>query len=314
MNQGGAIETRVLGRTGYETTVLGYGAMALDQKRMGPRGLGVTDEQAGLVLNAVLDQGINLIDTSPDYGRSEEFIGRFISHRRDDYFLATKCGCRVDPALPEGQGHVYTPANIRAAVEQSLRRMNTEVLDAVQFHGAPPDDLEDDAIATLLDLRRQGKLRFIGVSSTLPRLAHHIELGIFDVFQIPYSAVTREHEGAISDAARSGAGTLIRGGVARGGPSDKDWGQRLIDTKVEDPKSVWEAAKLDELLDGATAMEFILRYTLSHPDLHTTIVGTGKVEHLSQNVAAAKKGPLPADVYAEARRRLEAAGPRQVAV
>lgn len=310
MNNNG-IATRTLGRTGYETTVLGYGAMALDQERMGPRGLGVTDEQAGRVLNAVLDSGINLIDTSPDYGRSEEFIGQYIAHRRDEYFLATKAGCRVESVVGAGQGHVYTPENIRAAVEQSLRRMKTDHLDAVQFHGSPSDAEESDAIATLLDLRRQGKIRFIGASTTLPQLAHHIGLGIFDVFQIPYSAVTREHESAISDAARSGAGTLIRGGVARGGPSDKDWNQRLIDTSVTDPKAVWEAANLDELLDGATQMEFILRYTLSHPDLHTTIVGTGKVEHLEQNLESAKKGPLPPDVYAEARRRLEAAGPLQ---
>jgi aryl-alcohol dehydrogenase-like predicted oxidoreductase len=295
----------VLGRTGLEVSVLGYGAMALDRERMAPRGLDVGPEQAGEILNAVLDAGINFIDTAPDYGTSEDFIGRHIAHRRGEYFLASKCGCRIEEVVGTGQGHVFTPGNIRAGVERSLRRMQTDYLDAVQLHGSPSEEEENAAIATLLELKAEGKVRFIGASTTLPRLAHHIELGVFDVFQIPYSAVQREHEDAITDAAKGGAGTIIRGGVARGGPAEeKAWGQRLVDTSA-DPKAIWDAARLDDLLGAMSPVEFVLRFTLSHPDLHTTIVGTGKVEHMQQNVEAAAKGPLPANVYLEAKRRLD---------
>src|SRR5690606_23394389 len=148
--------------------------------------------QANEVLNAVLDAGINCIDTSPDYGPSEEMIGQSIANRRDEYFLATKCGC---PVTVE-QGHVYTRENIEAAVEQSLRRMRTDYLDLVQFHGSPSREAleEHDAIGVLRDMQQQGKVRFIGMSSTLPNLADHIEMDVFDEFQIPYSAVQREHE------------------------------------------------------------------------------------------------------------------------
>src|SRR5438132_134558 len=203
MKDGSVLEKWTLGRTGLQVTRLGYGAMALDQERMAPRGLTISDEQSGEVLNAILDAGINFIDTAPDYGASEELIGRFIANRRSEYFIATKCGCPVAaPRSAGGGGHVYTPENIRAAVEQSLSRMKTDHLDAVQFHGSPSEAEEAEAIATLLELKKEGKVRFMGVSSTLPRLAHHIVLNVFDVFQIPYSAVQREHEGAISDAAR----------------------------------------------------------------------------------------------------------------
>src|SRR5580692_10612546 len=89
------IETRPLGRTGTDVTILGYGAMEL---RGAPRGPIVDEAQAGQVLNAVLDGGINLIDTSPDYGNSEELIGRYIGHRREEFFLASKCGCPLDQA------------------------------------------------------------------------------------------------------------------------------------------------------------------------------------------------------------------------
>src|SRR5271163_4230560 len=98
---------RRLGRTGLEVTTLGYGAMEL---RGAPRGPEVSDETAERVLNAVLDAGINFIDTSIDYGRSEELIGRFIPHRRGEYFLASKCGCV--PGAGMGAEHIHTAANI----------------------------------------------------------------------------------------------------------------------------------------------------------------------------------------------------------
>ena len=70
--------------------------------------------------------------------------------------------------------------------------------------------------------------------------------------------------------------------------------------------SLESARGTDDLLDGGDKTEFILRFTLSHPDMHTTIVGTANPDHLAANVAAARKGPLSADVYAEAKRRLSA--------
>ena len=84
------LEKRALGRTGADVTVLGYGAMELRGKPGGPA---IDDAEAGRLLNAVIDGGINLIDTSIDYGRSEQLIGRYLAHRRDEYFLASKCGC-----------------------------------------------------------------------------------------------------------------------------------------------------------------------------------------------------------------------------
>ena len=102
----------LLGRTGLEVTTLGFGAMELRGPARGvPAG---SDAEAERVLNAVLDAGINFIDTSPDYGLSEERIGKYIAHRRGEYYLASKCGC----AVSEGAAgeHVLTAANVRAGV------------------------------------------------------------------------------------------------------------------------------------------------------------------------------------------------------
>jgi len=312
------LPTRTLGRTGLEVTTLGYGAMEL---RGGSRGPELSDEQADRMLNAVLDAGINLIDTSPDYGLSEERIGKYIAHRRDDFVLTSKCGClvAVEPT-PDGPRHVFTPENIRAGVEQSLQRMKTDHIDVVQFHGSPSRaELEEHgAVEALQDLQREGKVRYLGMSGTTPNLADQIAMGVFDVFQIPYSLLQREHETLVGDAAEAGAGTLVRGGAARGTPSDdKPWtrdGAAMRPGFVDpfaDGESRWESAKLDELAGEMGRMAFTLRFTLTHPGLSTTIVGTSNPDHLRANVEVAAAGPLPDDVYAEAMRRLEAVGAAQ---
>jgi aryl-alcohol dehydrogenase-like predicted oxidoreductase len=311
------IPTRVLGRTGVEVSVLGYGAMELRGQLSGSasqlNGPAITDEDAGRLLNELLDAGVNLIDTSVDYGRSEELIGRHLGPRRSEFSLASKCGCPL--SLPPGESmmgtHDYSAANVRAGVEQSLRRLRTDYLDLVQVHLSPPrSEMEaGGTIEALQSLRAEGKVRFIGMSGTLPNLPDHIDMGVFDVFQIPYSALQPEHDELISRAADAGAGVLIRGGVARGTASqDKNWTVQPLSSSGPAAQDRWEAAKLDELLDdGMNRHEFILRFTLSHPGVSSAIVGTSKPEHLRSNVEMASRGPLPQDLYAEARRRLAAA-------
>jgi aryl-alcohol dehydrogenase-like predicted oxidoreductase len=302
-----SLPTRQLGSTGVEISALGYGAMEL---RGPPRGPALEDDDAGRLLNAVLDGGITLIDTSIDYGRSEELIGRHLADRRDEYFLASKCGCLLEqpPDATPPFRHDFSAVNVRAGVEQSLRRLRTDRLDLVQVHMSPSRARldADGTIEEMIVLRDEGKVRFLGMSGMLPELPEHIEMGVFDVFQIPYSAVQRAHEELISQAAAAGAGVLIRGGAARGGAAeDKGWtAAPPIGVAAEEAQERWESAQIDELLDGMSRIEFVLRFTLSHPGLSSTIVGTSSPAHLASNLAVAAKGPLPPDLYEEAKRRL----------
>jgi aryl-alcohol dehydrogenase-like predicted oxidoreductase len=293
---------KTLGRTGLEVTQLGYGSMGL----RGPKTWGVRvvgDEEADRFLNAVLDAGINFIDTSPDYGISEQRIGNSISSRRKEFSLATKCGCVTTQHTDHLEiTHTWKKDIIQGNLEASLDRLKTDHIDVLQFHGGDAETLEREGlIDLLLGFRDQGLIRFLGVSSSLPHLPGLISLGVFDTFQIPYSCLARGHHDLITQAAETGAGIILRGGIAHGGP----------DAEIERPalNDVWARANLDELLPaGMKRAELILRYTLSHPHCHTTIVGTSNPEHLQENLAAAALGPLPQDLYQQMSDQIQTLG------
>ncbi len=226
--------------------------------------------------------------------------------------MATKCGCPIDVSkfspsertrfgVPLPRLHDYSRENIIKACEQSLRRMRTDYLDVLQLHFSPTRDVleQEGAIQTLQDLRREGKIRFLGCSSILPNVTDHIKMGVFDVLQIPYSALQPEHEATVAAAAKAGVGTVIRGGVARGGPGEGQGSANLWE--------LWEKASMDELLQGMSATEFMLRFTITNPDVHTTVIGTLNPAHLQENVTSVLKGPLPTSLYNEAKQRLAAA-------
>jgi aryl-alcohol dehydrogenase-like predicted oxidoreductase len=296
------MERRTLGRTGLSATVLGYGAMAIRQQPISSSS-DASENPGGVLLNQLLDAGINFIDTAPDYGHSEEIIGQSIAHRRDEYLLASKCGCNIPrDDNPDAPRHIWTAERLRANIELSLKRMKTDYLDFWQLHNPDPDAVrEGELLGVMEQMRDAGKVRHIGISSTLPHIPVYLAWGVFASFQIPYSALERQHERAITAAAGCGAATIIRGGVAKGEPG--------TDRSTSDRWKFWDAAGLDELRDpDESRSAFLLRFTITHPHVHTTIVGTSNPEHLAENLKAAAKGPLPADVYEQARRRLDAAG------
>ena len=278
--------TAVLGRTGIEVTRLGYGAG--HRKPM-------TEEENQAMVRRVVDSGITLIDTANDYGNSEEMIGLAIPDRYSEVTVSTKCGCSPN-------GHFWTRDNLFRGLEESLERLQTDCIDIMQTHGGSVREFEENgAVDTLLEMREQGLVNWIGTSTNLPDLPTLIEWDVFDIFQLPYSALDRTHEEWLTKAAESGAGVLIRGGVALGEPgvgkgSVSEW-------------QAFEDAGLDELREeGESRTAFILRFVANHPSAHCNLVGTTSPAHLQENIDAMQRGPLPDDVYAEATRRLDSVG------
>ena len=278
MSQG--LPTAILGRTGLQVTRLGYGAG--HRKPM-------NDDQRRAILTAVLDSGINFIDTALSYGNSEELIGRYLSDRRSEFYLATK-------------GHTWTREELFQGLYESLRRLKADYVDVMQLHNPTVEECEQgNVVEALQEMRQQGKVRWIGVSTTLPHLPIYLDWGVFDTFQIPYSALERDHENLITRAADAGIGIINRGGAALGEPG--------VGVGKPEVWRVFEEAGLDELRrEGESRTAFVLRFTLTHPHTNSIIVGTTNPEHLQENVRAVLRGPLPLDVHAEAVRRLAAVG------
>ena len=292
------LPTATLGRTGLEVTRLGYGAA--HRKPM-------DDPQRETILNAVLDAGINYIDTADCYGNSEELIGRYLSSRRSEFYLATKCGGTLteDTWIKIGRKveHHYDRKSAFDGLHRSLKRLKSDYVDVMQPHNPTVETAVDaDLVDSLIEMRDQGKVRWIGMSTTLPHLPTYMEWGVFDVFQIPYSVLERDHEGWITKAAEAGIGIVVRGGVAHGEPG----------VGIGEMTNRWEKfdeAGLDDLRDeGESRTSFILRHTLTHPHSDTNIVGTTNPDHLGENAEAIKRGVLSPDVYAEVDRRMTEVG------
>lgn len=292
------MEKRTFGATGMNVTTLGYGAMELRH---------VDEAQAERLLNGVLDAGINFIDTSPDYGPSEDLIGKCIAHRRDEYFLATKCGCNVPPhGGDDVPRHIWTGAQVRHNIEHSLRRLKTDYVDVWQVHSAEPDELaQSDVLETMLKVKEEGKVRHIAVSMSGRAEGHGYgqlrpyldgDWDAFEAIQVWYSALTRASEKAMTEAANRGKGMIIRGVVRR------------IDPYASLEDFATKTGLRDLYPRNENAAQFLLRFALSHPALHTTIIGTKSLEHLAENITAAEAGPLPSDIMATAKARLDAAG------
>jgi aryl-alcohol dehydrogenase-like predicted oxidoreductase len=261
----------------------------------------VAPDQADALLNGVLDAGINFIDTAPDYGHSEDMIGQFIAHRRDEYLLATKCGCNV-PRVGDAR-HIWTGAQLRHNIEHSLKRLNTEYVDVWQVHSAYPEELLDtDVVETMLQIKDEGKVRHVAISMAgasegygYVQLKPYLGWEDWEAVQIWYSAFIRHSEDLILQAARQGWGTIVRGLVRPPRDATND--------------ALFEKVGIDDLRSpGESRAQFLVRFGIAHPGLHTAIVGTSSLAHLQDNVKAAEAGPLPADVVAEAKHRLGAAG------
>ena len=169
----------ILGRTGLEISRTGFGALPIQR---------VSFEEAGALLNRALDGGITYIDTARAYTDSEEKIGRAISHRRSEYFIATKT-------------HAKTADGFRKDLETSLRLLNTDCIDVYQFHNPPFVPVpggEDGLYDAALKAREQGKIRFIGITQhSIERAEQIVESGLYDTLEYPFNHLATEREVAL---------------------------------------------------------------------------------------------------------------------
>jgi len=272
---------RTMGKTDLKVSELGLGTSKGLVEKLSAR------EGERLVSRAI-DLGVNFIDTARHYGRgeAETRIGAAIRGRRDRVFLCTKCG-----TLARG-GRDFSRSAILRSCEESLSQLGTDYVDVLMLHMAGPGQLADgsEALETLLQLRQQGKTRFIGASIDGPLMDKAVAVPAFDVVEITYNlADLYPEEGFFDAAARVGMGIVVKEPLAV---------TNFYRARPHPPWSsyLWERLQQYEFLrdeNEMSAVEIALRFVLSSPAIHTAVQATSNMEHLEFNLGLSDGIPLP---------------------
>lgn len=292
---------RCLGKTGLNVSEIGLGTVELGIDygiRTGPNSNQPTEEEANELLNRAIDSGVNLIDTAAAYGTSEEIIGRALHTRRGDYFLATKSLHWSDKGLPVTE----VRERVSASIDQSLRKLKTDVIDLIQVHGRDVPILETmmidegDVYEELDRARQAGKVKYIGYSSYSELASIRIiENGSWDSLQIAYNIFDQRNAAAvIPEAYKAGIGVIIRSALLKGALSAKadHLPEHLAELAVR-------SRSLGDLLNDKTPTipQLALRFVLGNPGVSTVIVGADRTEYLDEAVSVSDGIRLPASQY-----------------
>jgi aryl-alcohol dehydrogenase-like predicted oxidoreductase len=296
------MRTRSLGAEGPEVSVVGLGT-----NNFGAR---IDYEESKAVLDEAIEQGITLVDTADIYsqGTSEEFIGRALEGRRDAVYVATKFGKEMNDNPSDSRG---SPEYIRWAVEGSLRRLRTDVIDVYQMHEPDPSTPIEETLGALDELVREGKVRFIGSSNFSPAqveeadtLARDRGLTRFVAAQNEYSLVRREAEDELLPLCdRLGIGVLPYFPLASGLLTGKHAvGQVPTEGRLagrEIPAERW--AIVETLHHYAeerkvTLLDVAVGGLLAMPAIVSVIAGATRPEQVRANVRAGSWEPKQNDV------------------
>jgi len=296
------MDTRILGRTGIEVGVVGMGGLFVS--RYG----GHDRDEARQAVHRALELGVNYVDTAPGYLDSEAVLGYALAGAPRPYFLATKLGGRPQPFDPRDKDA------LRRSVEESLRLLNRDYIDVLLIHEpdrpgqydwwTDSERFHGPVSEVLDDLKAQGIIRFTGLGGTTAyELPYIIETGHYDVVltAFNYSLLWREAIREVLPAAtRQGMGIIAgsplqQGALARRYDDEIRSGARWLSApRREQYRRLY--AYLDEI--ALSLPEVALRFVLSNPAIHMTLMGARSVAEVEANVRAAEKGPLPADILA----------------
>jgi aryl-alcohol dehydrogenase-like predicted oxidoreductase len=283
-----ALEKRRLGRTEMTVSVIGFGAGEIGYEQTAP-------EVVARLLGSALDRGLNLIDTAECYMASEELIGAAIGHRRDDYYLMSKCGHATDLPFPN-----WDPALIPISVESSLKRLRTDHLDVIHLHSCSLEVLrQGDVIAALQKVRDAGKTRYLGYSGDDDAAIFAIESGAFDTLMISVSIADQQPiEKVLPLAAKARIGVIAKRSIANA----------VWHNSARNPYWQIYRNRLQELdydfLRGAArdGVECALRFALT-TGIHTALVGSTTPEHFLEDIEIAVLGALSQDRFELIRER-----------
>ena len=297
------MQKRTLGPDGPEVSAIGLGCMGMSAF------YGATDEPESVrTIHRALDLGCNFLDTSDMYGphTNERLLGAAISGRRDEVFLATKFGIKVEPGEeggPPSRSIDGSPAYVRSACEASLGRLKVEHIDLYYQHRVDPNTPVEDTVGAMAELVKEGKIRHIGLSEASAetiRRAHAVHP--ITAVQSEYSLWTRDVEPEILPTLNElGIALVAYSPLGRGflsgrftSPDELDendfrrYGPRFTGENLEQNLKLAERVKEFAAEKGITPGQLALAWVLHRGEHIVPIPGTKRVSYLEENLAAAE--------------------------
>jgi aryl-alcohol dehydrogenase-like predicted oxidoreductase len=291
------METVVLGRSGLEATIAGLGCGGFS--RIGLEKFGL-DHAAGIV-RAAYDSGLNFFDTATVYG-TQAAVGRGLAGiKRDRYILSTKFPYKN-----------RTPADLSAALEESLKELKTDYIDIYHLHGVTPEDypeVRDTFVPVMEKAQREGKIRWLGITEIFGLDTGHAMFqlslpdDIFDVIMTGYNILNPSAAKRVLPAAKEkNLGVLcmfaVRQALHDPAQLKKDLA-KILEMGQADPGLVRDEGVLNFLVESGAAgsiVEAAYRFCRHSPGIGVVLTGTGNAGHLRENIASIQKGPLPPEI------------------
>ncbi|OAO89095.1 hypothetical protein AXX17_ATUG04500 [Arabidopsis thaliana] len=277
------MEKRTFGKTDMQVSVLGFGSAEI-----GMDTAEVSEHKVSQLLNQILDEGVNVLDSASSYKRSEDLIGRSVSHRRNDYYVFSKLGEGNSVGLPYPDWDVR---NVRPSIERTLRDLKTDYVDLLMIHSCSEAVLrQGDLIEAVRELKREGLTRYIGYSGDSTDALYAVGTDVFDALETSVNIADQEALAlTITEANRRNMGIIAKRPIA-----NAVWVRRGMENAPE--KYVERLEKLDYPFlrnDSDAISEKALRFVLSIPFVDTAIVGTTQIDHFLKNLRFAERGQLP---------------------
>lgn len=300
---------RILGKTGFEVSEVSLGTWQVGGKWGGEFSHSNADE----ILNKAVDVGVNFIDTADVYsdGESEKAVGRLVNSRREQIYVATKCGRQINPHLNEG----YTPKVLRSFVEASLKNMGLETLDLIQIH-CPPTEVyyRPEIFEEFEKLKSEGKIQHLGVSvEKVEEALKAIEYQNVTTVQIIFNMFRqRPAELFFQEAKKRNIGVIVRVPLASGLLSGKfsltskflegdhrnfnrngeifDKGETF--SGVDFSLGLRAIEKLRNAFPNQSLALLALRWVLQFEAVSCVIPGASNVAQVGSNVLASEQVPL----------------------
>jgi aryl-alcohol dehydrogenase-like predicted oxidoreductase len=303
---------RRLGRTELEVSEVGYGAWGIS----GAQWIGAQDDESLRALERAIDLGLNFIDTALAYGEghSEQPVGRVVRGRDETVHVSTKIPPKnLTWPAPDGidVSEVFPGNHIRRCTERSLRNLGMEALELQQLHVWQDDWVDQgDWLEVIEELRREGKIRFFGVSINDHQPANAlrvIETGVVDTVQVIYNVFDQSPEDELFPAClQHDVGVLARVPFDEGGltgritpdttfPEDDFRAYYFRGDRKREVQERVRAIADDLGADEDRIAEIALRYILSHPAVSTVIPGMRSLRNVERNCAVGDGAGLPAE-------------------